>query len=147
MKVILRSDIPKIGRKDDIKDVTSGYATNYLLPRGLVEVATKKKIAELEKKKKESATEHKIQKNLLEKNIQALEGVVVEIFAKANEKGHLYESIHMLEILQALKKQKHIDLNEENLSLGNPIKEIGEQTVSVTAGDFAGSFVVSIKVR
>ncbi len=147
MKVILLNDIPKIGRKGDIKDVASGYATNYLLPRGLVEVATGKKIQELEERKKESVVEQKIQENLLEKNIQALKGVVVEISAKANEKGHLYESVHILEILHALKKQEHVDLNEESLSLDGPIKEIGEQTISVKEGNFVGSFVVSVKAQ
>lgn len=147
MKVILLNDVPKIGRKDEIKDVADGYATNYLLPRGLVEVATDKKIQELEAKRKESVAEQKIQDSLLEKNIHALKGVVIEISAKANEKGHLYESIHMSEILQALKEQKHVDLKEEHLSLEHPIKEVGEHTVSVTAEGFSGSFVVSIKIQ
>ena len=85
--------------------------------------------------------------NLLEKNIQALKGVVVEMSAKSNEKGHLYESIHMSEILQELKKQKHIDLEEEYLSSKDPIKEVGEHVISMTAGSLRGSFAVSIKAQ
>ena len=140
MKVILLTDVPKIGHKYDVKDVAAGYATNFLIPKKLAETATPKKIKNLELKVAEIDEEKKIQKVLLDKNFEALNTVSVEIKEKANDKGHLFKGLHAEEILQALRKQAHIDLPPESIQLEQPIKEVGEHTISVVVGEKTAAF-------
>ena len=69
MKVIFLQDVPRVGKKYDLKEVPDGYAMNFLLPRRLAVIATPKAIIELEVNKKKIAIEKEVQENLLLRNL------------------------------------------------------------------------------
>ena len=144
MKVILSKDIPKIGKKYEVKSVSDGYAANFLFPKNLAFLATPAKISQIEAKRKELEAERKVQADLLSKNIESLKNIRVEIFAKANEKGHLFKGIHKDGILAALKEQKHIDLPDDAFVLDELIKQTGEYTITATIGDATVSFTLAV---
>lgn len=144
MKVILLQNVSKLGLKFDIRDVSSGYAANFLLPRGLAETATDAKLKSLETARKKHADELKVQEELLAKNVAALKDAKIVIEAKANDKGHLFKSIHEKEIVEALKKQKQIDLESSMIVLTQPIKSVGEVEVGVKIGEKVGSIKLEI---
>lgn len=143
MKVILLQDVPKLGNKYDVKNVSDGYARNFLFPRKLGEIATEKKIKEIETKKKQGEQIREIDKDILEKNIGELDGVKISIEEKANEKGHLFAGIHKEEISKILKEQKHIDIPIELIDLEHPIKETGEHKIPVKGKEF----ILEIKAK
>ena len=134
MKIILLKDIPKIGNKFDIKNVSDGYALNFLIPNKLAEFAAFKKIKEIETMKLRYKDEDKLQEDLFIKNMKALNGIKIYMEEKANEKGHLFGGIHKEEIAVELKKQRHIDIKPKYIQLEHLIKEIGEFDISVKAG-------------
>jgi large subunit ribosomal protein L9 len=140
MKVILLKDVQKIGRKNEVKNVSDGYAMNFLFKNGLAEAATPKKIKNLEKLKHNQETEDKIHDDLLSKNMRALNGARVEMSEKANEQGHLFKGIHIEEIAAELKKQDHVDLKSEYIKLEHPIKETGEFDIIAEVGDTKAVF-------
>ena len=84
MKVILSQDITGVGRKGEVKNVSDGYAGNFLLPKKLAQVATPAAIASAEKMKNQMEQDREIQKDILEKNIKSLKDLKVQIKAKAN---------------------------------------------------------------
>lgn len=135
MKIILLHDVPKIGRKYDMKTVSDGHALNLLIPKGLAEIATPKAVARVEKLKSEDKTREKIQDDLISMNLKAIESVSLEMKEKANEKGHLFASIHKEEIIARVKAEKHIDLLPEFLMLEKPIKEVGKYVIDVKVKD------------
>ncbi len=132
MKVIFLKDVARVGRKYDIKDISDGYAVNFLFPRGLATPATAKAVAELESRKKEILVEREVQNDLLMKNFEALKGKIISIKGKANELGHLFSAIHKKEIVDAVKEQSHVDIVEESIILEKPIKEIGGFEVPIS---------------
>ncbi|OGI84368.1 50S ribosomal protein L9, partial [Candidatus Nomurabacteria bacterium RIFCSPLOWO2_01_FULL_37_49] len=99
MKVIFLHDVPRVGKKYDIKEVNDGYAMNFLLPRKLAQAATPKAVAELEIRKKEVMIEREVQEDLLMKNLEEIKGKTITIKGKANEQGHLFSAIHKKEII------------------------------------------------
>ncbi len=133
MKIILLQDVPGLGRKYDVKDVRDGYARNFLIARKLAEPATNKKIEAIKIREKQVEQLKKIDKDILEKNLRALEGLRVSIKQKANEKGHLFAGIREEDISKILKEQKHIDIPADMINIAEPIKETGEHEIK--AGD------------
>lgn len=131
MKVIFLKDVPRVGKKHDIKDMNDGYAVNFLFPRKLAEIATLKAIAQLEKNKKEILVEREIQEELLVKNLEEIKGKLIVIKGKTNEKGSLFSAIHKKEIIEAMKKEHRAEVNEEFLMLEKPIKEIGDFEIPI----------------
>src|SRR3989338_2019298 len=111
MKVIFLKDVPRVGKKYDIKEVNDGYAMNFLLPRKLAQNATPKAVAELEIRKKEIVLEREVQEDLLMKNLEEIKDKVITIKAKADEKGHLFAQVHKKEIIETMKEQQHADIN------------------------------------
>ncbi len=131
MKVIFLKDVPRVGKRHDIKEVPDGYAMNFLIPRGLAQTATPKAVAELELRKKEVVIEREVQENLLIKNLEEIKGKIIKMKGKANEKGSLFSAIHKKEIIEELKTQQHADITPEFIVLEKPIKEIGEFEIPI----------------
>lgn len=131
MKIILSQDITGVGRKGEVKNVSDGYARNFLLPNKLGQIATPSAIASAEKLKNQMEQDKDVQKDILEKNIQGLKGLKVQMKAKANEKGHLFSIIHPDEISKILKEQHRLDIPSKFIEIEKPIKELGEHTIKV----------------
>lgn len=146
MKIILLQDVANLGRKYDVKEVSNGYASNFLFPKKLATPATKEAEASVKLKKAQTEQEKKIKNDLLLKNIESLADTKVVIKAKANEEGHLYAKIHQREISKAIKEQLSLDIPEEALSLPEPIKAVGESEVDVLFGDKKSKISIFVEV-
>lgn len=147
MKVVLLRDVQGVGRRNEVKNVSDGYALNSLIPKKLAVAGTPATIAHAERQKLEEETERKVQEDLLFKNLSSTQGVVVEFSGKANEQGHLFASIHAESITEALKKQKGIDMLPTFLQLDKPIKEVGEHKIPVKVQGKTGSFTLVVKAE
>ena len=144
MKVILTTNIKKLGKVGDFVNVRDGFARNFLFPQKLAEDATKGKLKRLESMKAKIADEMRVQEELLAKNIESLEKAKVKIQTKGNEQGHLFQGIHKEEIREALSEQAHIDIRADMIELEHPIKAFGEFDIKVKVVDKVGQFKLSI---
>ena len=133
MKVILLKDVPKLGRKYDVKDVSDGHAQNFLIPRGLVAPATENAVKKIAEQKEKDGAEKKIQAELLREQLGALKGVTIKIAGKANDKGHLFAGIGKETLIGEIFKQTHLNLDQESIILDKPLKELGQHKVIVQA--------------
>lgn len=145
MKVIFLKDVPRVGNKNDIKEVNDGYAQNFLLPRGLAKMATAQAVKELEIAKQNIAIERKVQNELLTRSMEEIKQKVVTLSGKANDKGHLFQAIHKKEIIDALRKTHRAEIGEEFIVLDKPIKEVGEFKIEVKVGDKKSYFTLKIE--
>lgn len=143
MRVIFLQNIKNVAQIGDIKNVSDGYARNFLLPNNLAKQATEKsqKEAELLKKKREATAELKKERAL--DLIGKLENVDLEISAEANEEGHLYGGINTTDISELLRSKK-FDITEDEINLPKPIKTIGEHDIEL---EFTPEIKTSIKLK
>jgi|SRR3989338_6782814 len=145
MKVIFLHDVPRVGKKYDVKEISDGYAVNFLLPRKLAVTATTAAMANLETMKKEIAIEREVQESLLLKNLEEIKGKTITIKAKVDEKGHLFSKIHTKEIVEAMKEQQRADIGEEFIVLEKPIKEAGEHEIQISIRGKKSSFKLIVE--
>ena len=134
MKVILLQDVKGQGKKGDMKEVSDGYARNYLIPRNLATQATADNLNALKIKEKAAAAKAAKEKALAEENAKKLEGVQVIIRAKAGSSGKLFGAVTSAEIAAALKEQYGIDVEKNKIVQGDPIKTYGAYTVKAKLG-------------
>jgi large subunit ribosomal protein L9 len=145
MKIIFLQDVPRVGKKYDIKEVNDGYALNFLFPKKWATLATPKAIAEIEIHKKEIVIEREVQEDLLEKNLEEIKGKTITIAAKADEKGHLFSAIHAKMIIEAMEKEYHAQIDEKFIALEKPIKEIGEFEIPIVIKNKKSSFKLIVE--
>ena len=131
MKVILLQDVKGTGKKGEIKEVSDGYARNFLLKKKVAVEANNTNLKELDEKSKS-----KERKELIEYEESVLlgkqmEDVNIEIFSKAGEGGRLFGSITSKEIAEQLKKQKNIDVDKRKILLDEPIRSLGSRFVEI----------------
>ncbi|MGV3707466.1 MAG: 50S ribosomal protein L9 [Gemmatimonas sp.] len=130
MEVILRSAVDKLGHPGDIVDVSSGYARNYLLPRGVAFLATegnKKRIA-LEKSRLEAAETER--RDAAAAVAEKLAEVSVTFAARVGEEGKLFGSVTTADIAHQLEAQGfHIE--KRQIELNEPIKTLGVYRVGI----------------
>ncbi|MGC8501439.1 50S ribosomal protein L9 [Desulfurella sp.] len=130
MKVVLLEDIESLGLAGDIKEVKEGYARNFLLPKKLALTATKENLKIIEEKRSSiiKRTQKRVQIEQVKK--EQLDGIVVNIKAKAGEAGKLFGSIGANDIYMAL-KEKQIEVDKKSIRILEPIKQIGEYEVTI----------------
>ncbi len=130
MKVILLQDIEKLGKKHEVKEVKNGYARNFLIPQGLVKIATDKALEWLKIQK--GAGEKKAEQALktIQEIASTLDGQEVIISVKVGEDGQLFESISVQKIFEELKKMG-FNVKKKQIDLVEPIKELGEFPVKI----------------
>ncbi len=144
MKIILLKDVPKLGQKYDIKDVSDGHALNLLIPRGLAQRATPDMVNKIEELKTRDLAQKQIQNDLLLKSLEAIKGVTLNFKEKANEKGHLFAGVTREMIQVELKKQTKFNVEMESIKLDKPLKEIGEHKVVIEVLGKKSDFAVNI---
>ena len=115
MKVIFNVDVRGQGKKGELKDVSDGYARNYLLPRGLAAEATADNINAMKLKEKAKAAQLAREKAQALENAKKLEGVQVIIRARAGGAGKLFGAVTSQEIIDALKEQFDIDIEKNKI--------------------------------
>ncbi len=147
MKVVLTKDVRDMGRAGSVMEVSDGHAINFLIPRKMAVPATLQAVKNAELRQKQEADRKVIDAGLLKQNIAALKDAHIVLTMKANDKGHLYESVSVPEIVAAVKSQARIDLPEEAIKLDKHIKEIGEFEVPVLAGETSGTFSILIEAQ
>ena len=134
MKVIFKVDVRGQGKKGEMKDVSDGYARNYLLPRGLAAEATADNINAMKLKEKAKAAQLAREKAQALENAKKLEGVQVIIRARAGGAGKLFGAVTSQEISDALKEQFDIDIEKNKIVQAEPIKSFGSYTVKAKLG-------------
>ncbi|MDG0795230.1 50S ribosomal protein L9 [Cohnella ginsengisoli] len=124
MKVIFLQDVKGQGKKGQVKEVSEGYARNFLLPKGYVQIATdgaKKTLDQIQA----SVDKKKMQEKEDAKALAAKLGeMTVVIKAKAGEGGRLFGAITSKQIAEALEKQK-ITIDKRKIELDEPIRTLG----------------------
>ncbi len=130
MKVILKSDVPNLGRAGDVKEVKNGFARNYLLPRNLVLPADAK--SQKQKAFLDRVQARKIQKRkkTAEETSKAIQGHATRITMKVGEEGKLFGSVTSLHISKALGEDGYA-IDKKLIQLGEPIKNLGEYEVEI----------------
>ena len=131
MQVILKQDVKGQGKKGQMINVSDGYARNYLLPRGLAEVASKANINAL--KGKQESLEYRMKKELEEANAIAekMKEIKVTLKAKAGDNGKLFGSVTSKDVSEALTNQHHIKLDKKKFVMPDGIKTLGTTVVDV----------------
>ena len=140
MKVIFNADVKGKAKKGEMKEVSDGYARNYLLPRGLAAEATADNINALKLKEKARAAQIEKEKAQAMENAKKLEGVQVVVRAKAGSNGKLFGAVTSQEISSALKEQFGIEVEKNKIVQAEPIKNYGSYTVKAKLGyEISGS--------
>lgn len=131
MQVILKQDVKGQGKKGQMVNVSDGYARNYLLPRGLAEVASKSNINVM--KGKQESLEYKKKKELEEATVIAdkMKEIKVIMKAKAGDNGKLFGSVTSKDVADALTTQHHIKLDKKKFVMPDGIKTLGTTVVDV----------------
>ena len=130
MKVLLRRNVPSLGKIGDVVEVKPGYARNYLLPRRLAVQPTRGNLKAVEAEKEAYLKELSRLKAEIEAKAALLEGKEITISAMANQQGHLYGSVGPAQIVAALAEQ-NIFIDPQNILLGEPIRQLDKYDLKV----------------
>lgn len=135
MKVLLLTDVPRVGRRYEIKELSPGYARNFIIKHKWGEVATPERIAWAERERARIAGERALHEDLLLKNLARLAESTLTIKERANEQGHLFRGIGKDRIVSEIRNTFRIDIGEEHLDLSKPLKETGTHAVTLVVRD------------
>ena len=131
MKVVLLKDVKSIGKRDDIVNVSDGYARNFLFPQKLAAEATAGALKEIQRKRAaQDAREAEMLAEARQK-AEALKGKIIALEVKCGEKGRLYGSVTSAEVAEALEKQHGVKVDKRKIDIGDPIRETGIRDISV----------------
>ena len=134
MKVIFNTDVRGQGKKGEMKEVSDGFARNYLIPRNLATEATADNINALKLKEKAKAAQIAREKAQAQEYAARLSAVQVVIRARAGSNGKLFGAVTSQEISDALKAQHNMDIEKNKLVQAEPIKSYGSYTVKAKLG-------------
>ena len=143
MKVILLTDIPKVGNRYDVKDFKEGYAQNVLLAKGLAVLATPVELAKLEARKRQAEQKREDEMKSFMDLIKTIGNKVVTIKAKANDKGHLFKAVGPRDVAVAIKDIAGVNIDEKSIIMEH-IKNLGSHKISIKKGDKRGECEILI---
>lgn len=147
MKVILLQDIKGTGKKNQIIEISDGYARNYLLPRKLAKEATAEAVNSLTKSQSADKHREEVRRQEAEVKARELKGKVIQLEVKGGDNGKLYGAVTNEQIAQALKEQHGIDVDKRKLEQEDPIKTAGQSfvTLKLLAG-ISTRMIVNVKI-
>jgi large subunit ribosomal protein L9 len=131
MKVLLRSDVPGVGRRGDIVKVAGGFARNFLLPEGRAIVATEGVEGQAEQMRRGRDLREAQDRGAAEAQATILAGATIPMSARAGSGGRLFGSIGPADVVEAIKAAKGVEIDRKHVVLPEHIKETGSFDVTV----------------
>jgi large subunit ribosomal protein L9 len=131
MKVILKQDVNKIGKKGELLEVADGYGRNYLIARGLAEEATEGRIRELQQMQMTQKIKDDKKLKIAEESKKKFGGKVVKIKVNTGEGGKLFGSVTNAQIADALTSQYGVPVDKKDLKMEDTVKQTGEYKFKV----------------
>ena len=130
MKIILLADVKGTGKKGEMKEVSDGYARNFLLPKKLATEASPAALNEM--KNREEAEAHRVaeEKAAATASAKTLTGTVIHVSAKAGSAGRLFGAVTAKEVADAIREQAHIDLDKRKIVMDD-IKAYGSYETEI----------------
>lgn len=147
MKVILLQDIKGTGKKDQILEISDGYARNYLIPRKLAKEATSEALNSIERSKNADKHREEVKRAEAEQLARDLKGKVVQLSVRGGENGKIYGSVTNDQIAEAVKEQLKVDVDKRKIEVEEPIKNAGQAffTLKLYSG-VSTRMIVNVKV-
>jgi large subunit ribosomal protein L9 len=131
MKVILKENIENLGFKDEVVEVKNGFGRNYLIPKGMANLATQSALKVLEENLKQRAVKDKKVRDEAQKTADALKELVVKVGAKAGEKGKIFGSVNTIQLAEAIEKLGYTVDRKYIKIKGDAIKTLGSYEASI----------------
>ena len=131
MKVILLKDVKGTGKKGEVKEVSDGYARNFLIKKGVAVEASQANMKELDEKEKSKERKALIEYEEAVLLGKQMEEINIQIEVKAGGGGRLFGSITSKEIAEQLKKQKNLDIDKRKILMDEPIRTLGSTFVEI----------------
>lgn len=131
MKVILVKDVPKVGKKGELHEVSDGFGRNYLLARGLATLASEGKIRALDKEKSDHAAREARELEAARELAEQFQREPVKVLARSGEGGRLFGSITSSDLADALKAQHGVEVDKRSIKLDSPLKSLGEHRITL----------------
>lgn len=125
MKIILKKDVSKIGKKGELLEVADGYGRNFLIARGLAEEATEGKIRELQEHRKTQKVREDKKMAAAQEAKKKLGGKVVTIKVNAGEGGRLFGSVTTAQVAEAIEAQYGVEADKKDIKIEDAIKQAG----------------------
>ena len=145
MQVILKQDVDKIGRRGDIIDASRGYVRNFLVPRGLAEMATPGKLEEVRREMEDAEERDRRMAERASEVAAILNKSVITIEARTGEDERLFGSVTAANIASAIEKARDVRIDRRRIKLDEPIKALGTHQVPVQVhGDVEASVKVIV---
>ncbi len=143
MKVIFLKDVPRIGKKDEVKEVADGFAQNALLPKKLAKIATPAEIAALEARKKQAVADEAARTEGMKSAIEELRSHRLVVDLPANAQGHLFSKFK-IEQLRRLFAEKGIRFDTKYV-VPFELRETGTHTIRIKSPQMVGEFQIEIR--
>ena len=131
MKVILKTDIKGVGKKDQIINASDGYARNFLFPKNLAVEANAENMSKLKAKQDSNAFKKSQEKEEAEKISDKLSKIQLKIKVKSGANGKIFGGVSSKEIAENLEKQYQIKVDKKKIDLKETIKTLGIITVDI----------------
>ena len=147
MKVILLQDIKGTGKKDQILEISDGYARNYLLPRKLAREATAEALNSVERSRSADKHREDVKRAEAEKLARDLKGKVVQLSVRGGENGKIYGSVTNDQIAEAMREQLGIEVDQRKIEAEEPIKNAGQAFINLKLmSGVSTRMIVNVKV-
>src|SRR5690606_11083214 len=131
MKVILRTDVDRLGKRGNVIDVADGFARNYLVPKGMAMKATEGAIAQAAAMRRARDLRDAQDRAAAEEVATTLVPKVITVTARAGAEGRLFASITSADIATAVEEQTGVVIDRRKVVLTEPIKSVGTHVVPV----------------
>ena len=131
MQVILKQDVEKIGQQGEIVDLSKGYVRNFLVPRGLAEVATPGKLEEARNEMEAAAERERRTAERAEEIAATLNKSVITIEARTGEDERLFGSVTAANIASAIERAREVHVDRRKIRLEEPIRALGTYQIPI----------------
>ena len=135
MKVIFLKNLSNISVKGEIKEVSDGYANNFLIPKGFAKTATQTLLAQIAKEEQEAREKLKRAASKLEELKKELEKREFTIKVKMGDKGQIFGGVHEKDIAKAVSNKMGTKIEKNQVIISEDFKQLGARTVKIKLGN------------